>query len=217
MTEAATVTPPDDPFRLRVAAISLADSAKTRYETDLAATKKRFQTQLGKATDAITALMPKHEADLPEDCAGRLVDLYKAHAEREKIEGAKKVAVDKLKASLKKAEAHLTALIRAKIEDRQTMLALGNAMLADGLGIANETARGLARTIVYVEQAGGTLTADEQRLKAALAASGVTFSLDDEDEPDDGAEDDDDDEPDEDDEEVMDASETEEPRLAVVQ
>lgn len=191
MTTATTTPIADDTYRLRLAAIGLADSRKTRLETDLAAAKKRHADALGKLTEAITALMPKHEADLPDDARGRLVDLFKAHQERDKAEAAKKREVDRINASLKKASAQLTELIRSRVEDRQTALALGDAALADGLGVSHEAAAGIARAIAEVEQAGGKLSVDEQRLRERLQASGVVFSLDDDVEDDsDDAEDD---------------------------
>jgi hypothetical protein len=213
MTDQAPESPaPSDSYALRLAAIGLADGSRTRLETDIAAAKKKWATKLEAATKAFTEAKPKSAGDT-SNVKTRWIALYEADAERTKVEAAKDRELDALKAKYKKADGHFWTLIRTKVELSQVPLALGEHNL-DGFGLPTEAAVGVARAIAEVEAAGGTLSADEQRLRARLQASGVVFSLDDE-EPveaeDDAAEDED---ASDEDEEPEPANE---PRLAVAQ
>lgn len=195
MTATAMTTPDDSPHRLRLTAIRAADSRRTRLENDLDAAKKRWKDKLTEATQAFTALLPKNEADLPDDARARLVDLFKADKEHTKVVDAKAAEVKGLKKKLEKADAAFLELVRSQVEDGQVALALGDATLTEGLGVSDETARGLFAAIAEVEESGGKLDADMEHLKATLAKQGYTkLSLEDDDsEPADADDSDDDD------------------------
>lgn len=196
MTATAMTTPDDSPHRLRLTAIRAADSRRTRIGNDLDAAKKRWKDKLTEATQAFTALLPKNEADLPDDARGRLVDLFRADKEHASAEAKKAVEIKGLKKKLEKADAAFLELVRSQVEDGQVALALGDATLTEGLGVSDETARSLFTAIAEVEEAGGQLDADMEHLRAVLAKQGYTkLSLeDDESEPAEASDDDGDDE-----------------------
>jgi hypothetical protein len=190
MTAEANLPTYDNPHRARLAAIRLQSSRKRRIETDLAAAKKRFKDELTEATQEFNALLPEHEADLPDDARERLVDLFKAFQERKEVEATKKRELDSLTKKLKASTARLWELVDSEVEDTQVSMALGDTSLADGLGVSKETARELYIEIREVESAGGKLDGDTADLKRRLEAQGFTaMTLDDEPGEDDAAND----------------------------
>jgi hypothetical protein len=204
-----------DPFKARVQSTRAAKQQWVRIGTDLKAKTKDFGDQLTEATKAINEHVPENDTDLPEDCLAWSKTLVELWSKRANIQAKKKAEIGKLKKRHKRAFSAWSELSSIDVTDKQIAIPLGDATLADGLGISPDSARVVYSELHYRQNEGVTLDADMKALKAHLEQQGCTAFTDADDDAASDADASEDDEDEDEDESAADAA-NESPALAAV-